>query len=153
MKPTCYDQAVKLLGRRTHFRRELGDKLARRGYPPEEIEETLGRLADRRYLDDAEAARQFVTGRLARSGGYGRARLAAELAARGVEGEVAREVLDGLLPEDDLPAARAEARRWAGGAGRKSPEALARRLERRGFSSRAIAVILRERGREESDTD
>jgi len=151
VKLTCYDQAVKLLARRTHFRRELGDKLARRGYPPEEVAETLDRLASRRYLDDGQAARQFVAGRLARTGGYGRARLAAELAARGVEGGMAREVLDELLPEDDLPAARAEARRWAGAAGArsgKSPEALARRLERRGFSSRAIAAVLRERGRE-----
>lgn len=145
---SCYDQAVKLLARRTHFRREIEDKLARRGYPPEEIGETLERLAARRYLDDAEAARQLVAGRLARPGGYGRARLAAELAARGVDGEVARDVLDDLLPEDDLPAARAEARRWAGGVGGKSPEALARRLERRGFSARAIAAVLRERGRD-----
>ncbi len=151
-KPSCYDQAVKLLARRTHFRREIEEKLLRRGYPADEVAETLERLAARRYLDDAEAARQFVAGRLARSGGYGRARLAAELAARGVEGEVARQVLDDLLPEDDLPAARAEARRWAGAAGRKAPEALARRLERRGFSARAIAAVLRERGREESDS-
>ncbi len=149
---TCYDQAVKLLARRTHFRREIADKLARRGYPAGEVAETLDRLAARRYLDDAQAARQFVAGRLGRGGGYGRARLASELAARGVTGELAREVLDELLPEDELPAAREEARRWAGAAGGKSPEALARRLERRGFSARAIAAVLRERGREESDT-
>ncbi|HUF79285.1 MAG TPA: RecX family transcriptional regulator [Thermoanaerobaculia bacterium] len=138
---SAYDQAVKLLARRTHFRREIADKLARRSYPRGEIEEALGRLESRRFLDDTEAARQFVAGRLAR-GGYGRARLAAELAARGVGREVAAPVLDELLPEDDLEAARAEARR----AGAKPPAALARRLERRGFSPRAIAAVLRERG-------
>jgi len=138
---SAYDQAVKLLARRTHFRREIADKLAQRSYPRAEIDEALARLAARRYLDDAEAARQFVAGRLAR-GGYGRARLAAELAARGVEREVVGAVLDDLLPEDDLEAARDEARR----ARAKDPAALARRLERRGFSARAIAAVLRERG-------
>jgi regulatory protein len=140
---SAYDQAVKLLARRTHFRREIADKLARRGYGREEIDQALARLESRRYLDDAEAARQYVAGRLGR-GGYGRARLAAELAARGVGREVAAPVLDELLPEDDLEAARQEARRHAG----KEPAALARRLERRGFSARAIAAVLRERGRD-----
>lgn len=139
-RPSAYDRAVKLLARRTHFRRELAEKLARRGYAADEVDEALDRLAERRYLDDGEAARQFVRGRLAR-GGYGRARLRAELGARGVEGEVAREVLDELLPEDDTDAAREEARR----SGKTDPAAVARRLERRGFSAPAIAAVLRER--------
>jgi regulatory protein len=142
----AYDQAVKLLARRTHFRREIEVKLAKRGYAPAEVEEALGRLAERRYLDDEEAARQYVAGRLAR-GGYGRARLRAELDARGVAREVSTAVLDEALPEDDLDAAREEARRHAG----KAPAALARRLERRGFSARAIAQILRDRGADSED--
>lgn len=144
----AYDQAVKLLARRTHFRREIEVKLAQRGYPPAEIEEALGRLAERRYLDDAEAARQYVAGRLAR-GGYGRARLLAELGARGVDRAVAAAVLDGLLPEDDVEAAREEARRHPG----KDSGALARRLERRGFSASSIATVLRERGADSPEID
>ena len=155
--PSAYDRAVKLLARRTHFRRELADKLAQRGYPRDEIDEALDRLAARRYLDDAEAARQFVGGRLGR-GGYGRARLHAELAARGVERSVADAVLDELLPDDDLEAARAEARRHAGRSGfgkdpAKVAQQVARRLERRGFSSRAIATVLREQGWESDDPE
>jgi regulatory protein len=149
-KLSAYDQAVKLLARRTHFRRELAGKLAARGYPADEIDEALDRLAARRYLDDAEAARQFVGGRLAR-GAYGRARLQAELAARGVERSTADGVLDELLPADDLEAARAEARRHAGrsaagGDPTKVAQKVARRLERRGFSHRAIATVLSEQG-------
>lgn len=147
---SAYDRAVKLLARRTHFRREIADKLASRGYPRDEVDEALDRLAARRYLDDAEASRQFVTGRLGR-GSYGRARLQAELAARGVDRTVADGVLDELLPEDDLAAARVEARRHAGrsSAGNdpaKVAQKIARRLERRGFSGRAIATVLREQG-------
>ncbi|HSL84320.1 MAG TPA: RecX family transcriptional regulator, partial [Thermoanaerobaculia bacterium] len=132
-RPSAYDQAVKLLARRTHFRREIEAKLGERGYPPAEVEEALARLSERRYLDDAEAARQFVAGKLGR-GAFGRARLLAELDARGVERGISAAVLDEALPEDDLPAAREEARRHPG----KAPAAVARRLERRGFSARAI---------------
>ena len=147
---SAYDQAVKLLARRTHFRRELEQKLVQRRYPSDEIEEALARLEARRYLDDEDASRRFVEGRLA-SGGYGRTRLAAELAARGVDGAVASAVLEELLPEDELPAAREEAARWSGRSGKSDPAALARRLERRGFGAGTIAAVLREHGRDSDD--
>ncbi len=149
-RPSAYDQAVKLLARRTHFRRELEQKLVQRRYPSDEIDEALDRLEGRRYLNDEDASRQFVEGRLS-SGAYGRTRLAAELAARGVDSGVASAVLDELLPEDELPAAREEAARWAGRSGKGDPAALARRLERRGFGAGTIATVLREHGRESDD--
>jgi len=138
-RPSAYDQAVKLLARRTHFRLEIVRKLVQRHYSESEIDEAVGRLEERRYLDDAQASRSFVEGRLAR-GGYGRRRLVAELSERGVDDATVREVLDELLPEDELPAAREEARR----SGKSDPAAVARRLERRGFSPSAIAAVLRE---------
>jgi len=138
-RPSAYDQAVKLLARRTHFRLEIVRKLVQRHYSESEIDKAVGRLEERRYLDDAEASRRFVEGRLAR-GGYGRRRLVAELSERGVDDSTVREVLDELLPEDELPAAREEARR----SGKSDPAAIARRLERRGFSPSAIAAVLRE---------
>jgi regulatory protein len=144
---SAYDQAVKLLARRAHFRREIVQKLAQRRYPHEEIDEALGRLEARRYLDDADASRRFVEGRLTR-GGYGRARLAAELGARGVDDAVVREVLDELLPEDEMPAALEEARRWRR-SGKTGPASLARRLERRGFSPPTIVEVLRREGVED----
>ena len=144
-RPSAYDQAVKLLASRPHFRRELERKLFQRRYPEDEIAEALDRLEERRYLDDAEASRRFVEGRLAK-GGYGRTRLSAELAARGVDEKVAREALDELLSEDELPAAREEAERWSGRSGRDDRAALARRLERRGFGAGTIARVLEERG-------
>ena len=142
-KPSAHDQALALLARRTHFRRELEAKLAKRGYGEEEVTETLERLEERGWLDDAAAARELVAGKL-RRGGYGRARLAAELARRGVERSTTDEVLGELLPEDELPEARAEAERWL--RGRRSPkaDALARRLQGRGFAAGTIAAVLRE---------
>jgi regulatory protein len=143
MPATIYDKAFQLLAARPHFRRELEGKLARRGYPPEEIEAALERLAGQGYLNDGETARAFVEGRLAR-GGEGRSRLKAELAKRGAAGEAIDAALAELAPEDDLPAAREVAAKWARG-GKSDPQALARHLQRKGFSSRAIVAVLRER--------
>ena len=148
---SAYDQALELLSRRTHFRREIETKLAQRSYSGDEIAAAVSRLEERRFLDDAEAARQYVAGRTGR-GGYGRARLQAELGARGVDRAVADEVLDELLPEDDFDAAREEAMRAGGRSHAADPEAreklagkIARRLERRGFSRRSIYKLLDER--------
>ena len=125
---SAYDQAVKLLARRTHFRRELEQKLVQRRYPSDEIEEALDRLESRRYLDDEDASRQFVEGRLA-SGGYGRARLAAELAARGVDCAVARRCSTSCCPRTSC---RRRGRRRR--AGRGAPARAIRRPWRGGSS-------------------
>jgi regulatory protein len=143
MPPSCYDKAVQLLALRPHFRRELEGKLARRGYPPEEVEAALDRLTDQGYLNEAETARAFVAGRQSR-GGEGRSRLEAELVKRGAAGEAIEAALADLTPEDDLAAAREAAAKWARG-GKTDPQALARHLQRKGFSARAIVAALNER--------
>ncbi len=142
MPPTCYDKAVQLLAARPHFRRELEGKLARRGYPPEEIAATLDRLAGQGYLNDGEVARSFVAGRQAR-GAEGRSRLRAELVKRGAAGEAIESALAEITPEDDLAAAREAAAKWSRG-GRSDPQALARHLQRKGFPPRTIVSVLRE---------
>jgi regulatory protein len=139
---TGYDKAVQLLATRPHFRRELEAKLRQRGFPGEEIDEVLNRLTDQGYLDDHAAARSFVEARLAR--GEGRTRLQAELAKRGAPEEAIEAALAELTPEDDLPAARESAETWERRGGR-DPGALARHLDRKGFSRRAIVAILNER--------
>jgi len=143
MPPPCYDKSLQLLGARPHFRRELAAKLQQRGYPGEEIDTALDRLTEQGYLDDRAAARSFVESRRAR--GEGRARLRAELLRRGAAEDVADEALTELTPEDDLPAARAAAERWQRQGGH-DPRALARHLDRKGFSRRAIVAVLTAKG-------
>jgi regulatory protein len=135
----CYDKAVQLLAARPHFRRELEAKLQQRGYSAEEIADALARLTDQGYVDDRAAARGFVESRRGR--GEGRLRLRAELLRRGAPEEDAEEALAELTPEDDLSAAREAAERWEGQGGR-DPRALARHLDRKGFSRRAIVAVL-----------
>jgi len=121
-------------------------KLAQRGYPAEEVDAALDRLSSEGYLDDEAAARGFVAGRLGK-GALGRARLAAELQARGAAAEAIEAAL-AELPQDDLPAAREAAARYVRGqrGGKADPGALARHLARKGFSRRAIVALMRETG-------
>ena len=148
-----YDKAVQLLAARPHFRRELEAKLRQRGFPSEEIEAALGRLTDQGYLDDRAAARSFVEGRAAK--GEGRARLKAELAKRGAPEEAIEEALSELTDEDDLSGAREAAEAWRrkGGTAPRDVRALARHLDRKGFSRRAIVAALAEGSNGELDIE
>lgn len=151
MPSTVYQKALQLLAARAHFRRELQAKLAQRGFPSEEIEEALDRLADRGYLNDRQTAHGFVEQRLAR-GGEGRLRLRAELEKRGAPPEAIEAALSSLVPEDDLEPAREAAERWEHLHPRGEAAALARHLTRKGFSRRAIFALLKDRpGAQEVD--
>lgn len=145
----AYEQALKLLGLRSHFRRQLEQKLVQRGYPQEEIQLALDRLGERGYLDDAKLAAEVAVSRA--GAGEGARRVRAELARRGVAGDVIDEAVAGALPSDDREAALETARRWLAvtrGQRAGKPGALARHLDRKGFSRRAILHSLRELGAE-----
>lgn len=132
-----------LLAARPHFRRELAAKLAARGYEDDEIEATLDHLESKGFLDDGQTARDFVERRLEREP-LGRRRLAAELARHGASEDDARQAVDAFYPEDDRALAAAAAERWRRRSPGKGATALARHLERRGFSQRAIVAILQD---------
>ncbi|HEX2253557.1 MAG TPA: regulatory protein RecX [Thermoanaerobaculia bacterium] len=141
-RPTAYRKAQDLLARRGHFRAELAAKLRQRGYEQEEVAATLDRLAEQGWLDDRQAARDFLRSRLAR-GPEGRRKLAHELARRGAADEVIAEAMADLLPEDEAATAVRAAERWlARGGDPADRAALARHLERKGFAGGAIRGAL-----------
>ena len=146
---SCQDQALRLLAARAHFRRELGTKLLSRGYEAAEVEATLDRLAQRGWIDDAAAVRSFVATKQEREG-WGKARLRAELQRRGAAAEAIDEALAAVADEDELMLAREAAARWrARGSRDRGPAgraALARHLDRRGFSRRTVLGVLDEVG-------
>lgn len=140
MADPCTERALKLLTRRPHFRRELEQKLGAKGFEPEAVEATVARMVELRYLDEESAVRSFVEQKL-RRGPVGRRRLEADLGRRGADQEVAREVLDEILADDDREAALEAGRRYTRGR-RRDKAAVARHLERKGFSPRAIFSAL-----------
>jgi len=82
-KRDAYQTALDLLARRDHFRRELVDKLRRKGFPADEVEAAIARCQDLGLVDDERVAERFVEVRAA-TRGWGPNRLAAELRKRGV---------------------------------------------------------------------
>lgn len=166
-RPSPHEQALRLLAGRAHFRAELRRKLLARGYEPAEVEEALARCAEQGYLDDAATARTFTAERQERRG-LGRVRIAAELRRRGAGSEAVMAALADSSDEDELARARDAAARWrrrgapaaaASGdddadaeARRARHAALARHLDRKGFSRRAIVAVLAEAGTS-SDVD
>lgn len=139
---TAYHKALDLLARRDHFRAEIRAKLVARRFPEGEIEAALDRLEGEGYVDDRRTARQLADSRL-NGEPLGRRRLAADLVRRGVASDIVAQVVEELLPADDREAAREAARLWLdrhGGSGH--PAALARYLDRRGFTPPAIWAVL-----------
>ncbi len=153
-RPPADSKAAQLLALRPHFRRELEQKLARAGYERDEIAEALDKLERLRLLDDGALARSFVE-TVARRKGWGRLRIAQELARRGAPEASSAEALAGVSIEDDLEAAREAAARWRrrAGADRSDRATLARHLSRRGFTGNAILKVLKEMAPSDSDQE
>lgn len=141
---SALDSGLRLLARRPHSRLELRQKLARRGYEPDEVEVALGRLAELGYVDDAAFARGLVR---RRSGVRGPRALAGELSARGIDRAGIAEALEGVDPEAELAAATRLAERLY--AERRLPgykevlDHVGSKLMRRGFSAAVVRAACR----------
>ena len=142
--PEVLQQAVSLLARREHSRRELQGKLRARRYTPEAVEQALVFLHEQGLQSDerfAEACAQTLMGR-----GYGSLRVAHELRKRGVAEDIAdgwaRNARDG-----DHARARDALRRKVTGQ-QSARERLLRFLEQRGYprdtARQAVDAALRE---------
>jgi len=131
---------VRLLASRAHSARELRVKLARRGHPAEEVGEALERLRAAGYLDDEAYARALI-GR--RSSSRGTRAMAAELAAKGVDRQVAQAALGEMEGTAEVAAAVDVARRMQR-AGPTDLQRIGTRLLRRGFSMEVARAALRQ---------
>jgi regulatory protein len=139
MAASAYADALRLLGRRDHFRSELEDKLGARGHAPDEIDQAVSRCEAEGIVDDTRLAARFVE-RRAVERGWGSRRLELELRKRGAPADVAEAAA--RLDDDRLEAALATA---VDRASRRAPdgwwcvgEARARMVSsliRRGFSA------------------
>ena len=125
--------AVKLLGGREHSRKELQRKLRARFNDTGLIDEVLDRLQQQSLLSERRFAENYVGQRCRK--GYGPLRIRAELAERGVSGELITDCLDDAgIDWQEILLETAEAK-----FGRQAAEdrrALAKRgrfLEQRGF--------------------
>ena len=110
----AHEAALRLLAYRPRSEAEIHQRLARRGLPPQVIQETIARLRDQGLLSDAAFARFWVETR-DQSSPRSRRLLWQELSAKGIEREVARQAIAPVAEEDAaLRAAEKKARQLQG---------------------------------------
>ena len=138
----CRAQALRALARREHSRLELERKLAARGHAATVIALTLDRLEDAGLLDTSRFCDSFVRSRVAR--GQGPARIARELAERGIDAQDAHAAI-GHEGDDWVALARSVRRRRFGEELPNSYQERARQrrfLQYRGFSMEQIRAAM-----------
>ncbi|MGV9714142.1 regulatory protein RecX [Gordonia sp. NPDC003424] len=102
--PSAWDAALRLLGVRARSRHEMVQRLSRKGFDEETIDDVLGRLDKHKLIDDSEFAADWVRARQANSG-RGRIALRQELKAKGVGASDIEAALDVVDPDDERAAA------------------------------------------------
>ena len=134
---SALDSALRLLSYRPRSEQELRDRLARKTFGRRVIEDTLRRLRELGYVDDAAFARFWTETRQAQRP-RSRRLLAVELRWRGVAQEQAEEATAGI--SDEEAAYQAASRRLSASGGlrgleyQRFRERLGGFLTRRGFS-------------------
>ena len=128
-------------------RKELADKLAKKLVPAEIAERLLDRFEEVGLVDDEAFARLWVSHRQPGKG-LARRALAQELRRKGIDDEVAREVLDEIDPADEEEAARRLVRKKLRTLTRVDDTTATRRLvgllARKGYGSGMSYAIVRD---------
>ncbi len=128
-------------------RKELADKLAKKLVPTEIAERLLDRFEEVGLVDDEAFARLWVSHRQPGKG-LARRALAQELRRKGIDDEVAREVLDEIDPADEEQAARRLVRKKLRTLTRVDDTTATRRLvgllARKGYGSGMSYAIVRD---------
>ena len=132
-------KALELLSRRPHSRKELKDKLLRRGIDEEDAEDCVSWLAEHGFLDDGEYAGAVARHYAAK--GYGAGRVRSELQRRGIDRELAADTLSDL-PDNSGKIDAFLARRLHDPSDREAVRKVSAALFRRGFSWEEIRGAL-----------
>ncbi len=135
--PSPVELAIRYLGSRRRFEREVRAHLKKKGVASSEVEEAVVRLRELNLVGDEETARAWIRDRL-NFAPRGRRRMRMELLAKGVDASVVDDALDELVEEENEADAALDCLRRGAGKWAALPEGVARRrmwasLARRGF--------------------
>lgn len=96
---SAHDRAVALLARREHSRRELAQKLERKGFDQSDIAAALDKLIAENYLSEQRYGEMLVRSRVAQA--YGPVRIRAELRSHGLDDSLVAALLAEAEQETD----------------------------------------------------
>jgi regulatory protein len=140
------DAALRILRGAGQSSASLQRKLERRGYSAGSAGEAVRRCAAPGYVDDAAMAASVAARH--RRAGHGRARVAADLRAKGVAAELITDALESQDGSEEAAALAVAQQLWerarvSGPHDRRARMRVAGALQRRGFSSSLVARVLR----------
>lgn len=144
----AWGAALRLLEVRPRTEREIRDRLRRKAYDDEQIDAVIGRLRDLELLDDAQFARLWVANRAAIKP-KGALALRRELQSKGVDRQVAAEIVEQAVDADGEAAAceqvaRQAAARYASASDWPTfQRRLGGLLQRRGFTWDTVGPVLK----------
>ncbi len=143
---------VRKLSERAHSRSDLARALAKKQVPEPVVDATLAKFEVAGLIDDEDFARSWVQARQRGKGLSSRA-LANELRTKGVDDDIAKEVIGELDPEAEVQAAHRLVQAKLRSMSRFDETTKMRRLTgmlaRKGYSSQlAFAVVRHELGAE-----
>ena len=136
-KTSAFDSALRFLGYRALSRKELTEKLSRKGYGSEEIKSVLERLETLHYVDDHSLADE-VFACYKKAGGYGNLYIFRKMKLRGLC------CTSRLSYEEEVERARilTEKKRSAMERSGRVLQKAASLLSRRGYEASVIAAVL-----------
>jgi regulatory protein len=149
--PSAYIDGLKMLGRRELSEKQVRERLARKAYEPDEIDEAVARLREERAINDqrvAEAIARMETGIRKR----GKVRVRLQLERAGISRETAKQALDSVFEGiDDEALIEASLRKRLRGretiADDREFQRLFRYLVGQGFESDRVMKALRSKRR------
>ena len=153
--PSAYIDGLKMLGRRELSEKQVRERLARKAYEPDEIDDAVARLREERAINDqrvAEAIARMETGIRKR----GKARVRLQLERAGIPKETAKQAIDSVFEGiDDEALIEASLRKRLRGrdtiADDREFQRLFRYLVGQGFESDRVMQALRARRKAASD--
>lgn len=141
------DCALYFLGHRKRSEKEIITKLRQKDYEDVDIEETLVKLRELGFIDDADFAQSLINDRRNFSK-VGKRVLVQELRAKGIDGEIIDEMVSlNATDESEFENALALAEKKAANLSGQDSQAIKNKLYqfllRKGYSSNIIARVLR----------
>lgn len=151
----AWSVALRFISLRPRSVKEVTEKLGKKGFSEAEIKDVTGRLIGQGLLDDSSFA-SFLASSRARVKNWGGRKIAAELSAKGVAGELIKKALASPDVPEEPERARAAFSRWlktrnlATPLDKKGRQSAYRHLVARGF---AHSLVMRTVGSRDADEE
>lgn len=135
--------ALMLLGYRERSLREIKIRMRQKGYEEKLVEKVVKYLKDRNLINDKRFTQLWAESRIKK--GYGSWRIQSELEQKGVNREMADEILKDLysgIDEVQVALDLVEKKRWVSKEPPRLTERVSNLLRRRGFSFEVISNVV-----------